>query len=294
MRWEKSIDNGFSWTNIANATDTISYKNLTIKTIYRALVQSGACIAKYSTTYATITVNAASVGGTVSGTDTVCSGSNSGNLTLGGYVGTIARWQSSTDGGVSWANINNLTALQSFVNIIATTDYRAVVQNGGCPAVNSSAATITVLPVSVGGILNPAAFSACSGINSGTIVLSTQSGKILKWESSIDGGVNWTAIANTTSAQNFQNLTATTKYRAVVQNGQCTAAHSAVSTITVFPATVGGTILGGDTVCTGTNNGSLTLTGFTVGVTSLPDPRTLKRLDRTGLIIVKDCVELIR
>ncbi|TAL61396.1 MAG: PKD domain-containing protein [Bacteroidetes bacterium] len=266
VRWEKSIDNGFSWTNIVNTTDTISYSNLTVKTIYRALVQSGACTAKYSTTNATITVNAASVGGTVSGTDTICSGSNSGSLILSGYVGTILRWQSSVDGGVTWVNIANTTAIYNYANITVTTSYRAVVQNGGtsgCPTANSTEATITVFPLSAGGILSPASFNACSGTNSGTIVLSGHSGNVISWQSSTDGGVTWTAITNTVTTQNFQNISATTKYRAIVQNGQCTPAYSAVSTINVFPATVGGSIAGSDTVCTGSNNGSLTLTGFT-------------------------------
>jgi PKD repeat protein len=266
VRWEKSIDNGFTWTNIVNTTDTISYSNLTVKTIYRALVQSGQCTAKYSTTNATITVNAPSAGGTVSGSDTICSGSNSGSLILSGYVGTILRWQSSIDGGVTWTNITNTTAIFNYANITVTTSYRAVVQNGGasgCPTANSTEATITVFPLSAGGILAPAAFNACSGTNSGTIVLSGHSGNVLSWQSSIDGGVTWTAITNTVTTQNFVNISTTTKYRAIVQNGQCTPAYSAVSTINVFPATVGGSVAGSDTVCTGTNNGSLTLTGFT-------------------------------
>ena len=262
VQWEYSTDNGFTWNIVSNSTDTLSYSNLTVKTMYRVLVQSGACTAKYSTT-ATITVNAASAGGIVSGTDTVCSGSNSGNLTLGGYVGSIVRWQSSTDGGVTWANIANTTALYNYVNIVTTTNYRAVVQNGGCPADNSTDAIITVFPVSVGGTLAPVTFAACSGINSGTIVLSGHSGNIVSWESSIDGGVTWTPISNTTTSQNFQNLTQSTMYRAIVQNGQCAAAYSATSDISVFPATVGGTVSGSDTVCTGTNNGSITLNGFT-------------------------------
>lgn len=271
VRWEKSIDNGFSWTNIVNTTDTISYTNITVKTLYQALVQSGACNAKYSTSnqagipYTTITVNAASVGGTVSGTDTICSGSNSGSLILSGYVGAIQRWQFSTDGGVSWTNVtpNNTTAVLNYANITTTTSYRAVVQNGNCPTANSADATITVLPLSAGGILSPASFNACSGTNSGTIVLSGHSGNVLNWQSSTDGGVTWTAITNTVTTQNFINISTTTKYRAIVQNGQCTPAYSAISTINVFPATVGGSVAGSDTVCTGSNNGSLTLTGFT-------------------------------
>jgi PKD repeat protein len=262
VHWESSSNNGFTWNTIANATDTISYSNLQVKTQYRALVQSGACTAKYSSA-AVITVNAATVGGSVSGADTVCSGSNSGSLLLNGYVGSIVRWQSSTDGGVSWSNISNTTAICNYININSTTLYRAVVQVSGCPAVNSSDAGISVFPVSEGGTLTPDEQEACAGLNNGTIMLSAHSGTILHWESSVDGGVSWSIIPNITSSLNFQNLAQTTLYRTVVQNGQCAAAYSDISTISISPATVGGTTTGGDTVCAGTNNGSIVLSGFT-------------------------------
>src|SRR5690606_15360076 len=44
---------------------------------------------------ATFSVTAASVGGTVSGSAAVCTGSNSGILTLSGHTGNVIRWESS-------------------------------------------------------------------------------------------------------------------------------------------------------------------------------------------------------
>jgi len=259
--WEKSMDNGTTWTTIVNTTDTLSYSNLTLKTLYRANVLNGVCAIKKST-IATIKVNTPSVGGTVASSDIVCSGSNSGSLSLSGYAGSILYWQSSIDGGATWSSFSNTAAFFNYLNIVNTTSYRAVIQSGGCAAANSSDATINVYPISVGGSIAPAAFAACSGINNGTVILSGQSGNILRWESSIDGGATWTNIANTTTSQNFQNLTITTEYRAVMQNGQCSQAYSAVSTITVLLPTVGGNLSGSDTICGGSNSGSLTLSGY--------------------------------
>src|SRR5207248_1754575 len=108
---------------------------------------------KKSTT-ATISINSVSVGGTVSGAASGCSGSNNGSLTLSGYVGSIVRWQSSIDAGVTWVNIANVTSINNYSNLTQTTDFRAVVQSGSCPAANSSVQTITIFPISVGGTVN--------------------------------------------------------------------------------------------------------------------------------------------
>jgi intracellular sulfur oxidation DsrE/DsrF family protein len=55
VRWESSIDNGSTWSNILNTTSLIAYNNLTATTQYRVSVQSGVCAPQYSN-IATITV----------------------------------------------------------------------------------------------------------------------------------------------------------------------------------------------------------------------------------------------
>lgn len=264
LRWEKSTDGGANWISITNTTDSLVYTNLTATTQYRAVVKNNGCTSSNSAPV-TITVSAPSAGGTVLGNDTVCNGTNSGVLTLSGHLGSVLRWQSSDDGGLSWSNISYTTKASTcnYANITETTLFRAVVQNGTCPANNSSNAEITVLPASKGGTLSPPAFSACSGVNSGNIMLSSQLGNIIRWESSGDGGITWTHISNTSTSQSFTNLTSNTQYRALVQQGQCTPDYSAPSIISVLPPTIGGAIAGSDTVCSGTNTGMLTLNGNT-------------------------------
>jgi hypothetical protein len=58
---------------------------------------------------------------------------------------------------------------------------------------------------------------------------------------------------------------ATTEYRAVVTSGSCTSATSGTATVTVSPASVAGTISGGDvSICLGTSNSTtMTLAGYT-------------------------------
>jgi gliding motility-associated-like protein len=259
LRWEFSTDGGTTWNTISNTTTTQNYTNLTLTTMYRAVVQSGVC-ASANSAVATITVSSVSVGGAVTANATVCSGSNSGTLTLAGYSGTIVRWQSSTDNGVTWTNIVNLGTTQNYLNLTVTTWYRAEVQNAPCASAFSSFAIITVNPVSIGGTVNSNA-TACSGSNSGTLTLTGHTGTVVRWEFSIDGGSTWNSIVNATTSQTYSNLTQTTLYRAIVQSGVCAATQSSSATITVSPVSLGGTVTSNATVCSGSNSGTLTLSG---------------------------------
>ena len=261
VRWQSSANNGSSWTNITNTTTTQNFTNLTATTWYRAVVKNGTCTEVYST-HAVITVDPVSVGGTLAGSSTVCYGTNSTILTVSGYTGSIVKWQSSTNGGTSWSDIANTAATYTATNLTATTQYRAVVQSGVCSEANSSVATITVNPLSVGGTLSGST-TVCSGINSTLLTLSGHTGNVVRWQESTDGGLNWNNIASTSVNHTASNLTITTQYRVVVQSGVCSEATSSVATITVDPVSVGGSISGSTTVCTGTNSTLLTLSGHT-------------------------------
>jgi hypothetical protein len=140
--WQSSL-NGTNWTNIANTTTSLAYSNLTANTQYRAVVQSGVCGVATSSAV-NIAVTPASNGGVISGSPTVCYGSN-GLLTVSGQTGSILRWEFSVDGGDNWSNIANTSATQSFSNLTTTTRYRVVVKNGVCDEAKSSLA-ITVNP----------------------------------------------------------------------------------------------------------------------------------------------------
>lgn len=264
LNWEFSINGGVSWTPIANTTTSQSYLNLTQTTLYRAVVQNGTCLSANSTA-ATITVNNASVGGTVSSSSTVCASANSGTLTLSGHAGSITSWESSTDGGVTWTPIANTTTVQTYSNLTDTTYYHAVVQNGVCPSATAVNAIITVDPVSVGGTVSSNT-TACNGNNSGTLTLGGQTGSVLNWEVSTDGGLTWLTITNTTTSQSYNNITSSSFYRALVKSGVCSSQYSGPAIITLDAAAVGGNMYGTATVCSGLNSGALTLVGYSQSV----------------------------
>jgi hypothetical protein len=228
-------------------------------------VSNGVGFANCSTSItgnATVTVNPPSVGGTVSGGTAVCSGTNSTVLTLEGHTGTVVRWESSLDNfATAGSTIANTSTTLTVVNLSATTSYRAVLQSGSCSVVNSSSATVTVNPPSVGGTVSGGT-TVCSGTNSTVLTLAGHIGTITKWQSAVSPFSTWTDIANTAATYTTGSLSATTQFRAVVQSGSCAVGNSAVTTITVNSAP---TITPNkvDETCATTNDGSIspTLTG---------------------------------
>ncbi|MFN5443355.1 MAG: autotransporter-associated beta strand repeat-containing protein, partial [Crocinitomicaceae bacterium] len=182
------------------------------------------------------TISPTSVGGSIAGSATVCSGTNSTGLTLSGHTGTITKWQSSTVSDFSSAvtDIVNATTTQTATNLTATTYYRAVITSGSCAAANSATATVTVSPTSVGGSISGSA-TVCTGTNSTALTLSGHTGSITKWQYSTasDFSAGLTDVANTTTSLTATDLNATRYYRAVITSGACAAANSASATVTV-------------------------------------------------------------
>jgi|APCry1669189101_1035198.scaffolds.fasta_scaffold00032_1 uncharacterized protein (TIGR02145 family) len=264
-KWQFSIDNWATSTDIANTIATYTATNLSVTTRYRAVITSGVCSPANSTD-ATVTVTPGSVGGSIAGSATVCSGTNSTLLTLSAYTGSITKWQYSTDNWVTSTDIANTTVTYTATNLSVTTRYRAVVTNGICSPANSTDATVTVTPASAGGSIAGSA-TVCTGTNSTLLTLSSYTGSITKWQYSTDNWLTSTDIANTTATYTAINLILTTKYRAVVTSGICSPANSTDATITVAPASVGGSVAGSATVCSGINSTLLTLSGYTGSIT---------------------------
>ncbi|MES2005131.1 MAG: PKD-like domain-containing protein, partial [Bacteroidota bacterium] len=258
VRWEFSTNNGGAWNTIANTANTYTYTNISVNTLFRVVVQSGTCSSSNSSSVS-ITVNPATVPGTLSSDATVCAASNSGTLSIAGFTGNILRWESSTNNGTTWSNIANTTANHNYSNLIVTTQYRALVQSGNCNAVYTNAVTISVTPQTVPGTLTASA-TVCATANAGTLSLTGITGTILNWESSTDNGGSWNNIINTTNTLNFSNLSATTQFRASVQSGVCAALNSNAVTITVLQAVTTANAGIDQVLC---NVGSATLAGNT-------------------------------
>lgn len=109
---------------------------------------------------------------------------------------------------------------------------------GKCQA-SSSEVTITINEPTVPGTTATTTALVCQNNNTGLITLSGNRGTIKGWQSMASGATVWTDLPgiNTGSTYTFKDLTITTQFRAVVQNGGCTVEYSTPTTITVSPAT---------------------------------------------------------
>ena len=93
-----------------------------------------------------IAIGEPAVAGTIYGSATFCSTTNTGTITLSDYVGTISHWQVSTsqDFSTGVTDLPTTAANLPFNNLNETHYIRAVLINGGCDSVNSDIATITI------------------------------------------------------------------------------------------------------------------------------------------------------
>ncbi len=176
------------------------------------------------------------------------------NPTVGTGIWTLQ----SGAGTITSVNAYNsgLTALGVGANV-----FRWTVANGSC-ASSSDDVTITLYSVTAGGTVDEDSV-VCSGFNFGNLTLSGYTGSIVRWESSTDNFATITNIPNTGTTQSYNNLTATTRYRVIVQSGTCSSANSLAATITVDPVTVGGTATAANPTICGNTSTTISLSGST-------------------------------
>jgi trimeric autotransporter adhesin len=169
-----------------------------------------------------------SVGGSIAGGASVCTGTNSTALTLSGQTGSVTKWQYASDAGFTTGltDVANTTTSLTATNLTATTYYRAVVTSGTCPSANSSSATMTVLPnasiTSVTGA-SPACIGDTPTYTANGVVFSGGSGA---WSSSVPANATVTAGGVVTKLTNgSSNITYTI-------TGGCGGTVSALQAIT--------------------------------------------------------------
>ncbi len=259
LHWEYSTNGGIDWSVISHTGNTYTFNNLTGNTLYRVLVQNGACADTYSNSIA-ITIDQPTNPGTLHGDATVCYGSNNGSVQLTGNNGSVQFWEYSTDGGNQWNNISQTGNSYNYSGLTQTTSFRAHLRNGACNTVIGNTVTITVTPLSIGGNITGSG-TICKSNNSGTLTLTGNTGSVVEWQSSTDGGNTWSVISNNTHDYTYTNISTTTQFRVLVQNGSCSPVYSTVAILNVNEVTIPGIISGGGNFCSGMNNGTIQLTG---------------------------------
>ena len=150
---------GTSGTIVAGGSFSLSNSLTNITTVAQTVIYtftpvSNGCSG--DTVTSTVIVSAPSTGGAVTSSlpGVLPAVSNitechfaTGTLYLSNHVGNVVRWEYTTTGGLTWIPVANTTTTYTYTNIVVSTFFRAVIQNGAsCSIVNSSTTLVNVVP----------------------------------------------------------------------------------------------------------------------------------------------------
>src|SRR5207249_70902 len=125
----------------------------------------------------------------------------------------------------------------------------------------STVATVTVSPTSVGGTATAAASTVCSN-SATTITLNGFTGSI-QWQKRTGTSAFANITGQTSPTLNTSNLVTTTDFRATVTSGTCPSSVSSTNTVTVSPASKGGTATASPAALCNSGSSSISLTNQT-------------------------------
>lgn len=245
----------YSWS-FPGATITSSTAQYPIDIIYPAagtftitLAVSNEC--GITTTTQTVTILPKAVGGSTTGTQTFCGGSHTGNIVLSGHTGTVQYWERSVN-GTSWSTLPQSSGLTTYryTALMATTQFRAVLQSGTCSSANSTPTTITVNPAPD----KPLATIAYSYCLNETAVPLSATGTLLKWYIINSTPVNVPPAENstfsTTAPTPSTTVAGVTTYHVTQTVNGCESAAEII-TITVNPPLANNRIGSDQRICMG-------------------------------------------
>ena len=234
-RWEKSEDDFIeTTTNISSTSTSYTATNLSNTTYFRAAVVNGSCTTV--TKSVKITVLDLNPGDIIATTDAVCTGQQA-QLRLNGHVGTVQKWQTTTNTSSGTINdiVNTTTSLNQTISPSGTYYFRAVVSTSACVATpvysDWYAVTGTSGSTPTGGSVSNDAH--CSVNNSGTLNLTGASAGSYTWQTSTNGGNTWTSTSVTTANYSYSNIAVNTLFRVLVNNG-CNSAYSDVGSVNIY------------------------------------------------------------
>ncbi len=242
VQWERSVNGGASWSPIEGATSSpLTVPNTSTSEDgyqYRAVFKNVA--GEIASKAATLTVRQAPAVTQQPAAATVEEGQNAVfQAAASGFPAPTVQWQTSSNGGASWANVSGATSDQLTVVSAKTSisghQYRAIFTNVAGKA-TSEAATLTVqkaptvtkqpVATTVEAGQNAVFEAAASGFPAPTV----------QWEVSTDGGSTWNTVEGATSAQLTVTAATTSEngyeYRATFTNA-AGAVQSQAATLTV-------------------------------------------------------------
>lgn len=280
-RWTDNPGTWSSWSKYGTVNTTSNqYSVATNGSVSRTyefytVVQSGVCAA-VNTNIVSITVSPATVAGTLSVSSSEVCKSQTVTLSLSGYVGTVDDYQVRTKIGSSgtwssWSSTTTTPTISASNSNYVAHEFKALVKSGVCSQLESNVVTSTAYPATVGGSLASNVSSVCSSATI-TLTLNGNTGSVTHWWSRYrDGAGTWTAwtaySADNVISKNYNvasgsTLDRTYEFYNTVQSGVCAAASSSITSVTVYPSSIGGSLTPEITEhYTSVNSGTISLSG---------------------------------
>ncbi|WP_341836856.1 hypothetical protein WJU16_03050 [Chitinophaga pollutisoli] len=269
FQWEKSTNNGSTWSPVSGATSGSGYTSgaLTVTTWFRLYVEQTATQFADWSNVVVVTIASPLVAGSISPTSATINyntsqGQLTGTLPSGGVGGYTYYWQKSSDNS-TWTGISGATNQHYTPGLLTQSTYFRRAAVSGSATEFSNSAYITVLPQVQPGSVSPTAVTINYGTSPGQITGTSPSGGngtfSYQWHQSANG-TSWSPISGATAIHYTPgNLTATTYYKRAVTSNGSTAVESNVSTVTVLPQIQPGSISPATvTINYGTSPGQIT------------------------------------
>ncbi len=241
-RWETAPDPFFQASltqTIANTTNSLSLSGITQTGYYRAIMVNGSCT--LATNVQQVEVADVFPGTITALTNQVCA-TNSAELRLNGYVGTIQKWQMTTDTAGVLNDISSTSAtLSQSLTVVGTYFFRALVEDVSCAA---SPQATSWYPVVVSGSGAPQGGNLssnyhCGVNNAGVLLLSGATGSTFQWYVSVNAGATWNAISGETQpSYAYQNITSNRMFRVEVSSGACGTTFSDTGRVELYGTNV--------------------------------------------------------
>jgi gliding motility-associated-like protein len=254
--------NGSNWNSLGNTTTTYNFTGASTTGNYAFMTYNGTC--PPDTAFASISVDAISDAGMLSSPDTVCATSNSGLLNVSNVTGNVQGWNFANSASGPFNPLGTTASSYTYSGLVQNTWYYVIAKNGICPPDTSNTVQISVDQAPVAGSITGGGYF-CGAFASGTLTLSGYSGTIVQWQSAPTSSGTWTTTSCSGPTCGYSNLSApATFFQVEIDNGVCPSVFTAFDTVIYSAATVAGTLSTNmDTVCSGVESPTLTLSGYT-------------------------------
>lgn len=259
--WQNTTSGGQSTAN-ASSSETVN-----VSGTYYFRAGNNGCWGSQGTVNVTIQ-NPPTAPIAINGFNSICAGSSTTLLAVGGTNGSGADFEWGTGTVVGNNIISGQTASSIIVSPASNTTYWVRrVGNTSCTNVtNGVTQNVTVNPISTVGNIS-ADQIICSGSAPNDIIISSSTGTV-QWQVANDaaftiGVTNIGTNSNTLTGTQTGTLTATRYFRARVTSPSCSPVFSDVVTVNVNPQSVVGNISTNQSICSGSTPTDISLSNST-------------------------------